>query len=108
MEFRNLTPFSVMEYAMDDKHNESHRVVVMKTLTLPGLHPDGDITFTLPAGRAGILLRMNTGECVPQMMWSDTLHIDTGALTVAQTWRYLVPVGSPVRVMEARYSMAGE
>ena len=31
MEFRNLTPFSVMEYAMDDKHNERHRVVVMKT-----------------------------------------------------------------------------
>lgn len=78
------------------------------TLTLQGLHPDGDITFTLPAGRAGILLRMNTGECVPQMMWVDTLHIDTGALTVEQTWRYLMPVGSPVRVIEARYSMAGE
>ncbi|MGK9174215.1 DUF2169 domain-containing protein [Yokenella regensburgei] len=31
MEFRNLTPFSVMQYAMDDKHNERHRVVVMKT-----------------------------------------------------------------------------
>ncbi|TBM20451.1 DUF2169 domain-containing protein [Hafnia paralvei] len=31
MEFRNLTPFSVMEYAMDDKHNERHRVVAMKT-----------------------------------------------------------------------------
>lgn len=24
MEFRNMTPFSVMEYAMDDKHNERH------------------------------------------------------------------------------------
>ena len=31
MEFRNLTPFSAMEYAMDDKHNDRHRVVVMKT-----------------------------------------------------------------------------
>ena len=31
MEFRNLTPFSVMEYAMDDKHNERHRVVAMKS-----------------------------------------------------------------------------
>lgn len=31
MEFRNLTPFSVMEYAMDDKQDERHRVVAMKT-----------------------------------------------------------------------------
>ena len=31
MEFRNLTPFSVMEYAMDDKLDERHRVVAMKT-----------------------------------------------------------------------------
>ncbi|MEZ2694543.1 DUF2169 domain-containing protein [Hafnia alvei] len=31
MEFRNLTPFSVMEYAMDDKHNERHHVIAMKT-----------------------------------------------------------------------------
>ncbi|WP_198599576.1 hypothetical protein [Escherichia sp. MOD1-EC7003] len=31
MEFRNLTPFSVMQYAMDDKHNERHCVVAMKT-----------------------------------------------------------------------------
>ncbi|EBS7635148.1 DUF2169 domain-containing protein [Salmonella enterica] len=78
------------------------------TITLQGLHPDGDITFTLPANRAGILLRMNTGEMVPQMMWTDTLLIDTNTLTVAQTWRYVLPVSSSVRVMEARYSLAGE
>lgn len=77
-------------------------------ITLHGLHPDGDITFTLPANRAGILLRMNTGEWVPQMMWTDTLLIDTDTLTVAQTWRYVLPVNSSVRVMEARYSLAGE
>lgn len=77
-------------------------------ITLQGLHPDGDITFTLPANRAGILLRMNTGEWVPQMMWTDTLLIDTDTLTVAQTWRYVLPVSSSVRVMEARYSLAGE
>ncbi|EEW8418213.1 DUF2169 domain-containing protein [Escherichia coli] len=77
-------------------------------ITLRGLHPDGDITFTLPANRAGILLRMKTGEMVPQMMWTDTLLIDTNTLTVAQTWRYVLPVSSSVRVMEARYSLAGE
>lgn len=30
MEFRNLTPFSVMQYRMLDKQNESYHVVVMK------------------------------------------------------------------------------
>ncbi|MEZ3139530.1 MULTISPECIES: DUF2169 domain-containing protein [unclassified Citrobacter] len=78
------------------------------TLTLSGLHPDGDITFTLPASQAGILLRMDSGECIPQMMWTDTLLIDTDALTVEQTWRYLLPFNSSVRVMEARYHVAGE
>lgn len=77
------------------------------TVSLSGLLPDGDITFTLPASQAGILLRMDSGECIPQMMWTDTLLIDTHTLTVAQTWRYLLPVGSSVRVMEARYHCAG-
>ncbi|HEY4436791.1 MAG TPA: DUF2169 domain-containing protein [Lelliottia sp.] len=78
------------------------------TITLQGLHPDGEITFTLPANQAVILLRMNTGALAPQKMWVDTLVIDTDALTVAQTWRYLLPANSPVRAMEARYSMEGE
>ncbi|WES68095.1 DUF2169 domain-containing protein [Superficieibacter sp. HKU1] len=75
---------------------------------LSGFHPDGDITFALPASQAGILLRMDSGECIPQMMWTDTLLIDTDALTVEQTWRYLLPVNSSVRVMEARYYATGE
>lgn len=78
------------------------------TLTLSGFHPEGDITFALPASQAGILLRMDSGECIPQMMWTDTLLIDTDALTVEQTWRYLLPVNSSVRVMEARYYATGE
>ncbi|ECC8925251.1 DUF2169 domain-containing protein [Salmonella bongori] len=78
------------------------------TLTLYGLHPDGEMTFTLPVNRAGILLRMDTGEWVPQMMWTDTLLIDADTLTLAQTWRYLLPVNPSVRVMEARYHVPGE
>lgn len=31
MEFRNLTPFSAIQYVMDDRHNERHCVVAMKT-----------------------------------------------------------------------------
>lgn len=78
------------------------------TFALSGFHPEGDIRFALPTNRAGILLRMDSGECIPQMMWTDTLLIDTDALTVEQTWRYLLPVNSPVRVMEARYHATGE
>lgn len=51
---------------------------------------------------------MDAGECIPQMMWTDTLLIDADALTVEQTWRYLLPVNSSVRVMEARYHVTGE
>jgi hypothetical protein len=36
-------------------------------------------------------------------MWLDTLEIDTNTLTVALTWRFLLPESVPVRVMEARY-----
>ncbi|EGT0668110.1 DUF2169 domain-containing protein [Citrobacter werkmanii] len=31
MEFRNLTPFSVMAYAMEDIYGKRHHVVAMKT-----------------------------------------------------------------------------
>lgn len=31
MEFRNLTPFSVMEYAMEDIHGVRYHVIAMKT-----------------------------------------------------------------------------
>lgn len=78
------------------------------TVTLSGLRPDGDITFALPNNQALILLRMQTGEMVPQLMWTDTLLIDTEALTVEQTCRYVLPVKSSVRVMEARYHISGE
>ncbi|HGL6358877.1 TPA: DUF2169 domain-containing protein [Citrobacter amalonaticus] len=78
------------------------------TLVLSGFHPEGDISFTLPTSQAGILLRMDSGECIPQMMWTDTLLIDTDALTIEQTWRYLLPVNSSIRVMEARYHVKGE
>jgi hypothetical protein len=70
---------------------------------LTGFHPEGDIHFTLPAHQGRILLRVPTGQRVPLPMWLDTLQIDTDALTVALTWRFLLPGSTPVRVMEARY-----
>ncbi|CAM7717919.1 DUF2169 domain-containing protein [Lelliottia nimipressuralis] len=98
--------FGYWNYAPNDQQIPYPTQVM--TITLNGLHPNGDITFTLPANQAVILLRMHTGAWVPQRMWVDTLHIDTQELTVAQTWRYLLPSNSAVRVMEARYSISGE
>lgn len=77
-------------------------------ITLNGFHSGGEIHFTLPPHQARILLRMNSGELVPQSMWMDTLTVDADALTVALTWRYLLPAGTDVRVMEARYSTVGQ
>lgn len=76
-------------------------------IALTGFHPDGDIRFLLPPHQARVLLRMATGELIPQRMWTDTLHIDTDTRRVSLTWRYLLPVSANVRVMEARYSTGG-
>ncbi|EEM8095967.1 DUF2169 domain-containing protein [Salmonella enterica] len=70
---------------------------------LTGFHPEGDIHFSLPAHQGRILLRVPTGQRIPLPMWLDTLEIDTNTLTVALTWRFLLPGSVPVRVMEARY-----
>lgn len=70
---------------------------------LTGFRPEGEIRFTLPAHQGRILLRTPTGQRVPLPMWTDTLEIDADALTVALTWRFLLPGSTPVRVMEARY-----
>ncbi|HKN02850.1 MAG TPA: DUF2169 domain-containing protein [Buttiauxella sp.] len=75
---------------------------------ITGFHPDGDIRFTLPAHQAMVLLRMNTGGLIPQLLWIDTLAIDTDKLTVALTWRYLLPVRDDLRAMEARYHTEGK
>lgn len=71
---------------------------------LSGFSPDGDIHFALPAHEGRILLRMNNGGLVPQKMHLDTLIIDMNMLTVAVTWRYVMPFDINARVIEARYN----
>lgn len=75
---------------------------------LTGFHPDGDIRFILPAHQAMVLLRMNIGGLIPQLLWIDTLAINTDTFTVALTWRYRLPVRNDIRVMEARYRTEGK
>ncbi|QMD83487.1 DUF2169 domain-containing protein [Escherichia coli] len=71
---------------------------------LTGFRPEGDIRFTLPAHQGRILLRAMSGHRMPLPMLLDTLEINTDTLTVALTWRFLLPNSTPsVRVLEARY-----
>ena len=71
---------------------------------LTGFRPEGEIRFTLPAHQGRLLLRASSGHRMPLPMLLDTLEIDTDTLTVALTWRFLLPGNTPpVRVLEARY-----
>lgn len=70
---------------------------------LKGLHPKGDISIRLPPHRAGIVLRMQDGALIPQLMHTDTVILDTEKLTVSMTWRFVIRANIPLRVMEARY-----
>lgn len=74
-------------------------------LELTNPTPEGTLKVTLPYHQALVLLRMENGLLLPQMMQPDTLLIDTENMTIAVTWRGLVSTTIPVRVMEARYEM---
>ncbi|EPH7125601.1 DUF2169 family type VI secretion system accessory protein [Escherichia coli] len=74
-------------------------------LELTNLTPEGTLKVTLPHHQALVLLRMENGLLLPQMMQPDTLLIDTENMTIAVTWRGLVSTTMPVRIMEARYEM---
>ncbi|WP_333498799.1 DUF2169 family type VI secretion system accessory protein [Kluyvera sp. CHPC 1.2972] len=71
---------------------------------LTGFRPEGDIRFSLPAHQARLLIRAMSGHRLPLPMLLDTLEINTDMLTVALTWRFLLPGNTPpIRVLEARY-----
>lgn len=71
---------------------------------LTGFRPEGDIRFSLPAHQARLLIRAMSGHRLPLPMLLDTLEINTDTLTVALTWRFLLPGNTPpIRVLEARY-----
>ncbi|SFO07790.1 hypothetical protein [Xenorhabdus japonica] len=52
-----------------------------------------------------ILLRMLSGEMIPERMYADTLIIDSETLILSMTYRYHIEAASPLRVMEARFEM---
>ncbi|PHM47629.1 DUF2169 family type VI secretion system accessory protein [Xenorhabdus miraniensis] len=74
-------------------------------ISLFNLTRDGELHVQLPGHRPLVLLRMLSGEMLPERMYADTVIIDSEALTLSMTYRYHIEAVSPLRVMEARFEI---
>ncbi|WP_449432746.1 DUF2169 family type VI secretion system accessory protein [Pseudomonas putida] len=72
-------------------------------LTAPSLSVDGRCDIQLPGHRPFVLMRMNNGVMLPLPMLTDTLRIDTDAMTLSMTHRISLPGSLDIRVLEARF-----
>lgn len=72
-------------------------------LTDPSLTPEGSLCVELPGHRAFVLMRLHNGAMLPLPMLTDTLRIDTEAMTLALTHRISLPNHLGIRVLEARF-----
>ena len=72
-------------------------------LTDPSLTPSGYAQVEMPGHRAFVLLRLFNGALLPLPMLTDTLRIDTEAMTLALTHRISLPNHLGIRVLEARF-----
>ena len=71
-------------------------------LTDPTLTPDGQLHVELPGHRPFVLLRLVNGALLPLPMLTDTLRIDTEAMTLVLTHRISLPNSLDIRVLETR------
>ncbi|MDC9623064.1 DUF2169 domain-containing protein [Xenorhabdus sp. XENO-7] len=74
-------------------------------ISLFHLTREGTLRVQLPGYRPFILLRMLNGEMLPDLMYPDTLIIDSEALTLSMTYRYHIEIDESIRLMEARFEM---
>ncbi|OYU06033.1 MAG: hypothetical protein CFE47_17930 [Pseudomonas sp. PGPPP1] len=72
-------------------------------LTDHSLTPDGSLCVELPGHRPFVLLRLHNGAMLPLPMLTDTLRIDTEAMTLALSHRVSLPNHLDIRVLEARF-----
>lgn len=72
-------------------------------LTPAALTANGQICVELPGHRPFVLMRMHSGVMLPLPLLTDTLHIDTDAMTVTLTHRISLPNPDDIRVLEARF-----
>ncbi|MEQ2024899.1 DUF2169 domain-containing protein [Xenorhabdus szentirmaii] len=74
-------------------------------ISLFHLTREGTLRVQLPGHRPFMLLRMMNGEMLPDLMYPDTLIIDSEALTLSMTYRYHAEIDESIRIMEARFEM---
>ena len=77
--------------------------VALFNLIDPSLSQDGQCEVQLPGHRPFVLMRMTNGVMLPLPMLTDTLRIDTDAMTLSMTHRISLPSSLDIRVLEARF-----
>lgn len=77
--------------------------ITLFNLVDPGLSDEGRFDIQLPGHRPFVLLRMDNGVVLPLPMLTDTLRIDTDAMTLSMTHRISLPGTLDIRVLEARF-----
>lgn len=64
----------------------------------------GYVRVVMPGHRPFLLMRMDSGVMLPLPMITDTVILDTEAMTLTLTHRTWIPAGTPaIRVLEARF-----
>ncbi len=77
--------------------------IALYNLTSPALSKNGLCKVQLPGHRPFVLIRMTSGVMIPLPMLTDTLRIDTDAMTLSMTHRISLPKSLDIRVLEARF-----
>ncbi|WBM31146.1 MULTISPECIES: DUF2169 family type VI secretion system accessory protein [Pseudomonas] len=77
--------------------------IALFNLTSPALSKNGLCKVQLPGHRPFVLIRMTSGVMIPLPMLTDTLRIDTDAMTLSITHRISLPRSLDIRVLEARF-----
>jgi hypothetical protein len=71
----------------------------------PSQSTNGYVCVELPGHRPFVLMRLETGAMAPISLQTDTLVIDTQAMTISLTHRMRLPDSMPIRVLEARFEI---
>ncbi len=73
-----------------------------EVVQLTNLSPNRSLSFQLPKFELATLLRFEDGRVIPGPIVLDTIHIDLLRDRVFLTWRGVIPVNVPLRVLEVR------
>ena len=73
-----------------------------ETVHLTNLTPGRSLSFQLPQFELATLLRFEDGRVLPGPIVLDTIHIDWLMNRVFLTWRGVIPINVPLRVLEVR------